>query len=140
MKVLFICIHNSARSQMAEAFLKKYGGDKFEVESAGLEPGKLNPTVVSVMKEIGIDISQNQTKSAFDLAKLGKQYDYVITVCDESQAERCPIFPGKAKKLHWSFADPSSFSGTLEEKTDKTRKVRDEIETKIKDFLFETCD
>ena len=82
-KVLFVCIHNSARSQMAEAFLKQMAGDRLEVESAGLEPGKLNPIVVEAMKEVGIDISQNKTKSVFDFYKQGKKYDYVITVCDE---------------------------------------------------------
>lgn len=134
-RILFVCVHNSARSQMAEAFLKKYGGDKFEVESAGLEPGNLNPVVVEVMKEVGIDISQNKTKSVFDFYKQGKQYDYVITVCDESQSGACPMFPGKGERLHWGFADPSSFSGSHEEKLKKTKEVRDQIEAKIKDWL-----
>jgi len=133
--VLFVCVHNSARSQMAEAFLQKYGGDRFEVESAGLEPGQLNPLAVDVMKEAEIDISQNKTKSVFDLYKQNKLYGYVITVCDESQSERCPIFPGVAEKLHWSFADPSAFTGSREEKLKKTRQVRDQIEAKIKDWL-----
>jgi len=120
---------------MAEAFLKKYGGDRFEVESAGLEPGKLNPVVVEAMKETGIDISQNKTKSVFDFYKQGKLYDYVVTVCDESQSERCPIFPGIAQKLHWGFPDPSAFTGSQEEKLKKTKEVRDQIEGKIKDWL-----
>lgn len=136
-KVIFICVHNSARSQMAEAFLKKYGGEKFEVTSAGLEPGMLNPVVVDVMKEIGIDISNNKTKSVFDFYKNGNFFNYVITVCDESQSERCPIFPGVVKQIHWGFTDPSSFEGTFEEKKVKTRKVRDEIDTKIKQWLKE---
>jgi arsenate reductase (thioredoxin) len=93
-KVLFVCVHNSARSQMAEALLKKIADDRFEVESAGLESGKLNLLAVEVMKEIGIDISGNQTKSAFDLFKEGKLYTHVITVCDESRAEQCPFIPG----------------------------------------------
>jgi len=134
-RVLFVCVHNSARSQMAEAFLKKYGGDRFEVESAGLEPGKLNPVVVEVMKEVGIDISQNKTKSVFDFYKQGKQYDYVVTVCDESQSSVCPVFPGKGERFHWGFTDPSGFMGALEDKLKKTRDVRDQIETKIKDWL-----
>lgn len=136
-KVIFICVHNSARSQMAEAFLKKYGGEKFEVTSAGLEPGILNPVVVEVMQEIGIDISNNKTKSVFDFYKNGNFFNYVITVCDESQSERCPLFPGVVKQMHWSFTDPSSFDGTFEEKKAKTRKVRDEIEIKIKQWLEE---
>jgi len=134
-RVLFVCIHNSARSQMAEAFLKKYGGDRFEVESAGLEPGKLNPVVVEAMKDAGIDISQNKTKSVFDFYKQGKLYDFVVTVCDESQSERCPIFPGVAQKLHWGFPDPSAFTGSQEEKLKKTKEVRDQIEAMIKDWL-----
>jgi arsenate reductase len=134
-KVLFVCVHNSARSQMAEAFLKQMAGDKFEVESAGLEPGKLNPIVVDAMKEVGIDISQNKTKSAFDFYKQGKQYDYVITVCDESQSGACPMFPGKGERLHWGFDDPSGFQGVWEEKLEKTRQVRDQIKQKIIEWL-----
>ena len=134
-KILFVCVHNSARSQMAEAFLKQMAGDRFEVESTGLEPGKLNPVVVEVMKEVGIDISQNKTKSVFDFYKQGKQYDYVITVCDESQAGSCPVFPGKGQRIHWGFDDPSSFTGSWEEKLDKTREVRNQIETKIKEWF-----
>ena len=85
-KVLFVCIHNSARSQMAEAFLRKHGGDVFETESAGLEPGTLNPNVVAVMKEIGIDLTGKPTQSVFDLFRKGKKYDAVITVCDKEAA------------------------------------------------------
>ena len=135
--VLFICVHNSARSQMAEAFLKQMAGDKFEVESAGLEPGKLNLIVVEVMKEVGIDISQNKTKSVFDFYKQGKQYDYVITVCDESQSGACPMFPGKGERLHWGFDDPSGFQGIWEEKLEKTREVRDKIKHRIIEWLNE---
>jgi arsenate reductase (thioredoxin) len=137
-KVLFVCVHNSARSQMAEAFLKKYGGQRFDVESAGIEPGTLNPIVVDAMREIGIDISKNQTKSAFDFLKRGKWFQYVITVCDESSGERCPIFLGVAYRLHWNFEDPSAFQGTYEEKLIKTRKIRDEIKARIVAFLNET--
>ena len=130
-----MCVHNSARSQMAEAFLKKYGGERFEVESAGLEPGTLNPVVVDAIKETGIDISQNKTKSVFDFYKQGKQYDYVITVCDESQSGACPVFPGKGERLHWGFPDPSVFTGSYEEKLEKTKEVRDQIETKVKNWV-----
>ena len=138
-KVLFVCVHNSARSQMAEAFLKKYSGNRFEVESAGMEPGKLNPIVVEAMKEAGIDISQNKTKSVFDFFKQGKAYDYVVTVCDESHAGACPVFPGTAvtKRIHWGFDDPSSFKGTLEERLAKTRVVRDKIKYRIIEWLKE---
>ena len=138
--VLFVCIHNSARSQMAEAFLKEFGNEYFEAESAGLEPGTLNPNVVTVMKEEGIDISKKQTQSVFDLIKKGKFYNAVITVCDGASAEKCPIFPGKGKRLGWSFSDPSSFSGSPEEKLERTRMVREEIKTAITAFIAEASD
>ena len=109
-------------------------GDKFDVESAGLEPSKLNPVVVEVMKEVGIDISQNKTKSVFDFFKQGKAYDYVVTVCDESQAGACPVFPGKGQKLHWGFNDPSRFMGSHEEKLAKTRIIRDAIKKKVEEW------
>ena len=137
-RVLFVCVHNSARSQMAEAFLNTLAGDRFEAMSAGLEPGTLNPLVVDVMKEVGIDISRNQTKSAFDLFKKGELYSYVITVCDAASAEMCPLFPGLlTAQIHWSFADPSSFTGTHEEKLAQTRAVRDAIKAKIEEWLKE---
>jgi arsenate reductase (thioredoxin) len=134
-KVLFVCIHNSARSQMAEAFLNTIGGDKFSAESAGLEPGLLNPLVVKSMGEAGIDISQNRTKDVFEFFKEGRKFDYVITVCDEASGERCPIFPGALKKIHWSFADPSAFTGTEEEKLKRISEVRDSIRLKIQEFI-----
>ncbi|HLA68502.1 MAG TPA: arsenate reductase ArsC [Bacteroidota bacterium] len=139
-RVLFVCVHNSARSQMAEAFLKQLAGDRFEVESAGIEPGALNPIVVDAMKEIGIDISGNQTKDVFDFLKRGKAFSYVITVCDEASGERCPIFPGISKRMHWSFEDPSSFTGTYGEKLRRVREVRNVIRLRIKQFLKETSD
>src|SRR5450432_719643 len=113
-KVLFLCIHNSARSQMAEAYLKKFGGENFHVESAGLEPGKLNPLAIEVMKEDGIDISQNSTNDVFEFFKQGRIFQYVVTVCDKEAADRCPIFPGLNKKINWSFEDPSKFEGSQE--------------------------
>ncbi len=134
-RVLFVCVHNSARSQMAEAFLNQLGNGNYLAESAGLEPGTLNPVVVEAMKEIGIDISRNATKSVFDFFKEGRRYDYVVTVCDESNSERCPIFPYAKATLHWSFEDPSSFKGELEEKLNGTRKVRDQIKLKLEDWL-----
>lgn len=133
-RTLFICIHNSARSQMAEAFLKKYGGDKYFVESAGLEAGTLNPLVVKVMKEEGLDISNNKTKSVFDFYKQGKTYDFVITVCDKEAAERCPIFPGNATRLHWGFNDPPR-EDNEKDAMEKVRKIRDEIKQKIIKFI-----
>lgn len=121
---------------MAEALLRKMAGNRFEVESAGLEPGKLNPLAVDAMREIGINISQNKTKSVFDFYEQGKKYDYVITVCDESQSEKCPVFPGKHKMLHWSLDDPASFQGSMEERLEKTRRVRDQIKQKIAEFFL----
>lgn len=138
-KVLFVCIHNSARSQMAEAFLKQVCGDFFEAHSAGLEPGKLNPIVVEAMREIGIDISGNKTKAVLDYIKSGQLFSHVVTVCDETSAERCPIFPGITKRLHWGFPDPSSFAGTHEEKLAKTREVRDTIKAKVESWCEEIC-
>ena len=118
-----------------QSFLKQIGGDKFQVESAGLEPGKLNPLVVEVLKEINIDISGNTTKSVFDFFKQGKIFNYVITVCDETSGEKCPLFPGNVTRLHWGFDDPSSFQGTNDEKLEKTRIVRDKIKTRIEQFI-----
>ncbi len=136
-QVLFVCVHNSARSQMAEALLNEMAGDRLKAESAGLEPGQLNPLAVIVMKEIGLDISHNKTKSAFDLLKEGRPYTHVITVCDETSAEQCPFFPGITTHLHWSFADPSGFTGTWEERLEKTRQVREAIREKINAWLKE---
>ncbi|TDX01512.1 arsenate reductase ArsC [Dinghuibacter silviterrae] len=136
-RLLFVCIHNSARSQMAEAFLKKYGDDVFEVESAGLEPAPINPNVIEVMGEAGIDLHHKGTQDVFDLFRKGRMYNVVVTVCDQASAERCPIFPGMTKRLAWSFPDPSTFEGSHEEVLQKTREVRDEIEEKIKDFALE---
>ena len=133
-RVLFVCIHNSARSQMAEAFLNQFSGDRFTAESAGLEPGRLNPVVVEAMREAGIDISGQPTKSVDAMLARGTPFDYVVTVCDEASAERCPAFPGGAKRLHWPFADPSSFTGTPEEKLAGTRQVRDAIRSRIENW------
>lgn len=133
-RVLFVCIHNSARSQMAEALLNATRGDAFEAFSAGFEPGTLNPLAVAAMQEAGVDLSRAQTKSVFDLFKSGQSYHYVITVCDESSAERCPIFPGVVRRLHWSFDDPSAFQGTWDEKLARTRRVRDKIKETVEDF------
>ena len=138
-KVLFICVHNSARSQMAAALLNKRCGEFFEVQSAGLEPGTLNPLAVEVLREMEIDISKNKTQAVFDIFKSGELFAYVITVCDESEAKGCPIFPGVTTRLHWSFPDPSKFRGPFEEKQKQTRKVRDKIDNQIRQFCAEHC-
>jgi arsenate reductase len=136
-KVLFICVHNSARSQMAAALLNKRCGEFFEAQSAGLEPGTLNPLAVEVLREMEIDISKNKTQAVFDVFKSGELFAYVITVCDESEAAACPIFPGVTTRLHWSFPDPSKFPGSLEEKLERTRKVRDKIDNQVRRFCAE---
>ncbi len=136
-KVIFICIHNSARSQMAEAYLKYFAGDRFEVYSAGLEPGILNQTVVEAMKLDGIDISGNCTNSVEEFIDGHVRFDYVVTVCDETSAERCPLFPGQGERLHWGFKDPSSISGSSGDKLAQTIIIRDEIRDRINKFIAE---
>jgi arsenate reductase len=138
-KVLFICVHNSARSQMAAAWLNDICGDDFEAESAGLEPGELNPLAVQVMNEVGIDISKNETQAVFDVFKRGQIFAYVITVCDETSAEKCPIFPGVTNRVHWSFPDPSALAGTQVERLEGTRKIRDDIRARIEMWCGEMC-
>ena len=129
-RVLFVCIHNSARSQMAEALLNRLAGERFEAESAGLEPGTINPLAIASMKEIGIDISAKKTRSVFDLYKQGRIYHYVISVCDEA-SERCPVFPSTLDRLGWSFPDPSQLEGSLDERLVATRLIRQEIAATI---------
>ncbi|BBO86296.1 protein-tyrosine-phosphatase [Desulfosarcina ovata subsp. sediminis] len=126
-KVLFICQHNSGRSQIAEAYLRKLYGDHFEIESAGFEPAEeINPLVVKVMKEDDIDLTDKNPRSVFELFKSGKLYDHVITVCHDSES-RCPIFPGITKRWHWPFPDPSVAEGNESEKLEAVRKIRDMI-------------
>ncbi len=135
-RVLFVCTHNAARSQMAQAFLNEIGERHFEAESAGLEPTEINRVVVEAMAEAGIDISNAKSKSVFELFKGGEEYSYVITVCDEAD-ERCPIFPGPGRRISWTFADPGKFQGSHEEQLAMTRKVRDEIKAGVRDFVRE---
>ena len=136
-RVLFVCIHNSARSQMAEAWLRVICCDFFEAESAGLTPGKLNPLVVQVMAEAGVDIAGHQTQSVDELLQRGKRFDWVVTVCDEASAERCPVFPGSGTRMHWGFPDPSTVTGTEEEKLAQVRVIRDEIRRKVESWCRE---
>lgn len=134
-KVLFVCVHNSARSQMAEAFLNHLAGDRFEAMSAGLEPGRLNPYAVKVMQEIGLDISHNRTKDVFTLYKKGLLFSYVISVCDAANAERCPTFPGQTTRINWSFEDPSALTVSDEEKLQAFRIIRDQIYKRLVEWL-----
>ena len=133
--VIFICIHNSARSQMAEAYLKHFASDRFNVWSAGLEPGKLNPVAVKAMAQDGIDISKNTTNSVDEFIDGHIKFDFVVTVCDETAAQSCPFFPGQGERHHWGFQDPSSLSGTDEEKLARTIQIRDQIKEKEKGFI-----
>jgi arsenate reductase (thioredoxin) len=134
-KVLFICEHNSARSQMSEELLRKMAGDRFEVESAGLAPGEINPLVIEVMKEEDVDLNAKTTQDVFDLFKSGNLYEYVVTVCDPTVSDRCPIFPGIVKRLNWPFPDPSKFEGPDESKLSKVRDLKEEIKKKIMEFV-----
>ena len=134
-KVLFVCIHNSARSQMAEAFLNQLSDGRFAAESAGLELGELNPVVVEVMQEVGLDLSGNTCDSIDDFLPRAEEFAYLVTVCDETVAERCPTFPGEVKRLHWGFSDPSTFEGSFEDRLDRTRKVRDLIQERITEWV-----
>jgi arsenate reductase len=130
-KILFICQHNSGRSQIAEAYLKKFVGDQFQIESAGMEPAeRVNPLVVEIMKEEGFDLSDKKPQSVFELFKEGRLYDHVITVCHDSE-NQCPLFPGITKRWHWPFPDPAKVQGSHEEKIAKVREIRDQI----KDWL-----
>jgi arsenate reductase (thioredoxin) len=130
--VLFICTHNSARSQMAEGLLRHLAGDRFEVESAGTEKTHVRPLAIEAMKELGIDITGQTSKT---IASLGdRRFDYAITVCDNAN-EACPIFPGGTKRLHWSFEDPSAATGSDEERLAVFRRVRDQIRAKLEEFL-----
>jgi arsenate reductase len=138
-EVLFVCVGNTARSQMAEAFLNSICPDDFAAESAGLDPGTLNPLAIAAMREAGIDISANETKSAFDLFKAGRLYSCVITVCDETSGQRCPTFPGKARRMHWSFPDPAILKGTWEEQLAQTREIRNAIRAQILAWCEEMC-
>ncbi|MBU1042641.1 MAG: arsenate reductase ArsC [Proteobacteria bacterium] len=132
LKVLFLCTQNSARSQMAEEFLRQFAGDSFEVESAGLEPAAaVNPLVVEVMAEVGLDLSQKKPQSVFDLFRAGRIYDFLITVCDSTTAERCPIFPGMTQRWHWPFPDPAKASGTREEQLAEVRRIRELIRERV---------
>jgi arsenate reductase len=138
-KVLFVCVHNGARSQMAEALLNRMCGDLFEAESAGLTPGALNPLAVEVLREIGIDIAGKGTRDVAGVVRSGRRFDAVITVCDESNAAQCPIFPGQVTRMHWSLPDPSKFTGTWQERLEQTRRVREAIESRIEGFCPSSC-
>ena len=131
-RVLFLCTHNSARSQMAEGFLRALAGDRFEAASAGTEATRVHPLAIRVMDEVGIDLGRHSSKT-FDQF-LAQPWDCVITVCDNA-SERCPIFPTRTTRLHWSFEDPSAAAGSEEEKLQTFRRIRDEILAKIRYWI-----
>jgi arsenate reductase (thioredoxin) len=131
-RVLFLCTHNSARSQMAEGLLRDLAGDQFEVMSAGTEATHVRPLAVRAMEEIGVDISGQESKTLDRY--LDQPFDYVITVCDDAN-EACPFFPGTESRLHWSFEDPSKAEGTEEERLAVFRSVRDRIRSRIEEEL-----
>jgi arsenate reductase (thioredoxin) len=131
-KVLILCTGNSARSQMGEGLLRHMAGDGWEVESAGTKPVGLNPMAVEAMREVGIDISQQRSKSVSEFD--GKKFDFVITVCD-SAAESCPVFPNAPTRIHWSLPDPASAQGTHEEKLTAFRTVRERLSQHLHEWL-----
>lgn len=135
LRVLILCTGNSARSQMAEGLLRHDGGDRFTVHSAGVEASFVRPQAIEVMREIGIDISGQRSKSVEEF--LGQEFDYVITVCDNAN-ERCPVFPGKTQRIHWSFDDPATSAGDESERIAFFRRVRDEIREKLRGFIVDT--
>lgn len=134
-RVLILCTGNSARSQMAEGLLRHDAGDRFEVASAGVEPSHVRPQAIKAMREVGIDISNHRSKSVDEFT--GEDFDYVITVCDNAN-ERCPVFPGSTKRLHWSFDDPAAAEGDEREKLAVFRRVRDEIRDRLRELAATT--
>lgn len=130
-RVLFLCTHNSARSQMAEGLLRKMAGDRFETFSAGTERTRVHPLALEAMRESGIDISAQSSKTLDAFA--GEHFDYVITVCDRAN-ESCPTFPGDTERIHWSFDDPSAALGTEQERLRAFRTVRDAIQQRLRIF------
>ena len=131
-RVLILCTGNSARSQMAEGLLRRMAGDRFEVESAGVDPSRVRAEAIEAMREIGIDISAHRSKSVDEFA--GQGFDYVITVCDNAR-EHCPVFTGKTKRIHWSFDDPAKAEGDERARLSVFRRVRDEIENRLREFV-----
>jgi len=134
-KVLFVFVHNSARSQMAMTFLNDYGKDLFIAESASSEKGTLNPYVIQSMAELGYDISNNQTNEVFDYFKQGRTYSFIVKVCDEMNGQRCPIFPGALHGEYWNLPDPAAFIGTEEEILQQVSAIRDEISKRVHAFI-----
>lgn len=136
-RVLFVCVYNSFRSQIAETFLNTEYSDLFFAESAGLMTKEINPLAIHVMSEIDLDISKNSSDSMFEFYKQGRLYQYVITVCSREAEEKCPMFPGIQRRLNWNLPDPEEFEGTTEEKLEKARQLRDQIRNRVRGFVIE---
>lgn len=134
-KVLFVSLKNSARSQIAQGLLRKFGAGLFDIQSAGFEVEDLDEIAMKVLKEEDIDISEHESKSVFELFKEGRQFNYVITICDEVKAKECPTFPGLTHRIHWSFDDPSDFEGEYSAKLAKTRLIKNEIKMEVLNFI-----
>jgi arsenate reductase len=136
-RVLFICLDNSARSQIAAAYLNALGAGRFKADSAGYKPKGINPLAIEVMQEEGIDISEKATNDLFNLYKEGRQFGYVINICDTAKGEECPIYPGNMNRVTWPVEDIANGKGSIEEKLDKMRKVRDEVKELVREFIGE---
>ncbi len=134
-RVLFLCIHNSARSQMAEALLRARAGDRYDVWSAGSMPTKVHPLAISVLRELGIDASQQHSKNVSEF--LGRSFDYVITLCAE---EVCPVFPGAARRLHWALSDPSAVQGTEHERLQAFRQTAVELQARLDELIRDNAE
>jgi len=134
-RILFVCEHNSGRSQIAEEMLRKLAGNRFDVESGGLEPREILPLIVEVLREEGIDVSGKTPRSVFDLYKASNVYTYVITVCSPETDVQCPLFPGVQQRLNWPFPDPADFSGSREEQLQQVRRLKEDITQRLTEFF-----
>lgn len=141
LKVLFVCVHNAARSRMAEALLRDLGAGRFEVTSAGFEPREVNPVVVEALGQVGLTLPSTAPQpSVFELFRAGRHFHYVIGVCDEEHGQKCPLFPGVTQRLYWSFPDPATFVGTHDEKLARVVEVREAIRTRLEGWLSTLSD
>lgn len=134
-RILFVCIHNSGRSQMAETFLNELGGPEFVAESAGVDPHPVNPEVVEVMKEVGHDLSDAESDNIVDFFRQGRLYEQVIYVCERGAEQDCPVFPGVRRTLHWPYPDPTALAGEEAERLEALRGIRDQIRGRVEDWL-----
>jgi len=137
-RILYVCVHNSARSQIAEEYTRRFAqslGKDIRAESAGLEPGNLNPFVVKALLEDGIDIEGKETRSVVDLFNANREYDYVITVCSREAEQKCPIFPGLTTRMNWPLEDPADYTGTEAEIMPKVRALQKAIMDIVRPFV-----